>query len=446
MKKNGISENMRDDLLIVNGMLLSLSQEANGVISEGFVRIRDGIIVETGSMDVLPQRCSSQQTIDAAGCLVMPGLVNCHNHCAMTLFRGLADDLPLMTWLEQYIFPAEARFVSEEMVYWCTKLAAAEMIMSGTTTVADSYFYESTAAKALRESGMRAIAGHGIIDFPAPGVADPADNISTVEQFIDEWGADERISPAVFCHSPYTCGPETLKKAKDLARSKGVDYFIHLAESRSEIDQIRQQYGVSPVEHLHALGVLDSSTVCVHCVWLEERDLDILKESSARVVTCPASNMKLASGIAPLSAMLERNIVVGLGTDGCASNNNLDLFLEMDHCAKLHKVHHLDPAVMPAAKVLEMATFNGAAALGLDQFVGRIEAGKKADLIVVDFNKPHLTPFYNQDILVYATMGSDVRTVIIDGQLVMRDKEIVTFDLARTLAEVRKLARTVEAG
>lgn len=434
---------MQKDILIINANLLSMAQDSTVCIPHCFIRVRDGLIAEMGDMAELFDSGLAGHLIDARDCLLMPGLVNCHNHCAMTLFRGLADDLPLMTWLECHIFPAEARFVSEEMVYWSTRLAAAEMILSGTTTVANGYFFEDAAARVFRETGLRAVAGHGIIDFPAPGVPDPAQNVRVVEEFIGRWQDDERVRPAVFCHSPYTCGPKTLQKAKDLARLKGVDFFIHLAETRAEVEEIRKLYSVSPVKHLSQLGILDRGTVCVHCVWLSEEDLDILQESGARVVTCPASNMKLGSGIAPLPAMRDRNIEVGLGTDGCASNNNLDLFMEMDLCAKLHKVERFDPAVMPAKSILQMATIGGARTLGLDRMVGSLEVGKRADLIMIDVYKPHLTPFYNEDILVYAAKGGDVRTVIVDGRLVMLDRKIMTFDLVETMARVRELSRRV---
>lgn len=437
---------MDNDLLLTNALLLPVADGLPAQIDCGFVAINGGRITALGAMADLSAAISGRRVIDAAGRLVMPGLVNAHNHAAMTLFRGLADDLPLMTWLQEHIFPAEARFVNEEMVYWCTKLAAAEMLMGGTTTVADGYFHEDAAAQAFVESGMRAVAAQGVIDFPAPGVPDPARNIEAAEGYIEKWrGKCQRLTPAVFCHSPYTCSPETVRRAKELARRHDVPFFIHLAETRDEVLQIRERENASPVQYLAGLGVLDARSVAVHCVWLEREDLDILQRAGAAVVTCPESNMKLASGIAPVKEMLDRGMILGLGTDGCASNNDLDLFREMDMCAKLHKVHHQDPTVLPATQVLKMATLGGARALGLDHLTGSLEPGKRADLIIINLRSPRLTPFHNSSLLVYAAAAADVETVIIDGELVMEDRKLLTFGAAEAMEQVTALARLVTA-
>ncbi len=437
---------MGNDILLTNALLLPMADGLPEKIDCGFVAISGGRITALGAMSDLSADISGRRVIDAAGKLIMPGLINAHNHAAMTLFRGLADDLPLMAWLHEHIFPAEARFVNEEMVYWCTKLAAAEMLMGGTTTVADGYFHEDAAAQAFVESGMRAVAAQGVIDFPAPGVPDPARNIEVAEEYIGKWrGQSQRLTPAVFCHSPYTCSPETVRRAKELARRRDVPFFIHLAETRDEVLQIRERENASPVQYLARLGVLDARTVAVHCVWLDKEDLDILQRTGAAAVTCPESNMKLASGIAPVKEMLDRGMVLGLGTDGCASNNDLDLFREMDMCAKLYKVHHQDPTVLPAMQVLEMATLGGARALGLDHLAGSLEPGKCADLIVIDLRSPRLTPFHNTSLLVYAAAAADVETVIIDGELVMEDRKLLTFDAVEAMEQVAALARLVTA-
>lgn len=407
----------------------------------------DGVIVEIGAMADLPARPGADRIIDAAGNLLMPGLINCHCHGAMTLFRGLADDLPLMTWLTEYIFPAEARLVDAEMVYWCSKLAAAEMILSGTTTVADAYFHEDATARAFCETGLRAVAAQGIIDFPAPGVPDPTKNIAAAADFLTAWqGKNPLLTPALFCHSPYTCSPDTLQRAKGLAREAGSLFFIHLAETRDESKQIKEQHGCTPVELLHRLGLLDENTVCVHCVWLEARDIELLRETGAKVATCPESNMKLGSGIAPLAELLAAGVPVGLGTDGCASNNDLDLFQEMASCARLHKVAAREPTRLPAAAVLGMATGAGAGVLGLAGQTGRLAKGLRADCIIIDRRQPHLTPFHNPETLVYAGRGSDVATVLINGRVVMQDRRLLSFDLGKTLDEVRRLAKRVKAG
>lgn len=430
---------MQYDLLIKNALLLPSASDT--LIQHGFVAVQQGRIALMGSTESLPALLTASQTIDARNCLVMPGLVNAHTHAAMTLFRGLADDLPLMSWLNDHIFPAEANCVSPEMVYWCSKLAAAELIRSGTTTVADGYFFEQEAARAFGEAGIRAVAAQGIIDFPAPGVPDPAQNIASAAHFLAS-PFDPLITPALFCHSPYTCSPHTLLQAKELAAKNGCKLFIHVAETQHEVSEIKQKYDLSPVRHLHRLGILDPDTVCVHCVWVDPQEIALLQQSGCGVVTCPESNMKLASGVAPVPDLLQASVPLGLGTDGCASNNDLDLFQEMDSLAKLHKVTRLDPTVMPAATALSLATTAGADLLGLGAEIGRLEAGMLADLIIIDLDKPHLTPFYNKDMLVYGANGHDVRDVIIQGRIVMNNREIATFDLDETMSKVRELSST----
>ena len=386
----------------------------------------------------------AKTVINGHGQLALPGLINGHCHAAMTLFRGLADDLSLADWLNNHIFPAEAKHVTPDMVYWCSKLAAAELILSGTTTVADSYFHEHHAAKAFADAGLRAVAAQGVIDFPAPGVPDPEKKISHAAEFLSQWRNHPLVSPAVFAHSPYTCSPETLVAAKELARSEKTLFFIHTAETEQEAEMIQGRLGDSPVRHLYKLGLLDSETICIHAVWLDEQDLDILAETGAAVVVCPQSNLKLASGIAPLQGMLARGIRVGIGTDGAASNNRLDLLREMDVCAKLHKLRDLDPVAVPASKVISMATRDGASVLGLQENVGQLEVGKMADIILVNLDVPHLQPMHGLDLLVYAAQGSDVQTVLINGTLVMQDRKILSFDLQETLEQVRRLADQVK--
>jgi len=437
---------LNHDLLITNATLLANPADCR-LQEAAYLAVTDGTIVGIGKMADLAVRPGADRIIDAAGNLVMPGLVNCHGHGAMTLFRGLADDLPLMTWLNEYIFPTEARLVDAEMVYWCSKLAAAEMLLGGTTTVADAYFYEDAAAQAFCEAGLRTVAAQGIIDFPAPGVPDPKQNIAAAADFLSAWqGENPLLTPALFCHSPYTCSPDTLQRAKALARESGSLFFLHLAETREETAQLKEQHGRTPVALLHKLGLLDESTVCVHCVWLEKGDIGLLRETGAKVVTCPESNMKLGSGIAPLAELLDAGVPVGLGTDGCASNNDLDLFQEMASCARLHKVAAHAPTRLPAAAMLGMATSAGAEVLGLTGQAGRLAEGLRADCIIIDRRQPHLTPFHNPETLVYAGRGSDVATVLIDGRVVMQDRRILAFDLAETLGEVRRLARRVRAG
>jgi len=433
------------DILIKNCTILPLAGNAPVLVDNGFITVKDNAISGLGPMADLPDSTMAKKTIDGTCLLAMPGLVNTHTHAPMSLFRGMADDLPLMTWLNEHIFPAEARSVNPEMVYWCSRLGAAEMILAGTTTVADGYFLEDSVGEAFAESGLRAVIAQGIIDFPAPGVPDPAENVSTAAAFVARWQEqNELIVPALFCHSPYTCSAETLVKAKEAAADKNARLFVHLAETKTEVEQIQQQHGMTPVRYLDNLGILDPNTVCVHCVWLEEEEIEILAERGSKVSTCPQSNMKLASGIAPLRQMLAAGIEVGLGTDSCASNNTLDMFSEMNLCAKLHKVKDLDPTAVPAQTVLDLATKGGASVLGMADNIGSLSPGKKADIILLDMMQPHLQPFYNPDLLVYAAHGSDVSTVIINGKLIMQDRRILTFDVDKTMAKVRELAEPLK--
>jgi len=431
---------MFDDILIMNCTVLPLAAGLPELIRQGYVSIRNGKIAALGPMAGLAD-AAADTVIDGSGHLVMPGLVNTHTHAPMTLFRGMADDLPLMAWLHEHIFPAEARSVNPEMVYWCAKLAAAEMILSGTTTAADGYFLEDSVAEAFIDSGIRSVAAQGVVDFPAPGVPDPGRNVTAAAEFIARWqGKSGLLTPAVFCHSPYTCSAETLKRAKEMARRKNVKLFVHLAETGTEVEQVQKERGTTPVRYLESLGLLDRDTICVHCVWLDNEEIQILARSGAKVATCPQSNMKLGSGIAPLKEMLAAGIPVGLGTDGCASNNRLDMFFEMDLCAKLHKVKNIDPTTLPAEVVLKMATIGGGGVLGLEKDIGSLEPGKKADVVLIDCRQPHLQPFYSPDLLVYAANGGDVATVIIDGKLVMLNRKILAFDVEQVMTRVRELA------
>ena len=430
------------DSILIHNCTLAVAAPGPPLLSDAWLLTKGDTIAAIGTAANLHQAETTEATtiIDGHRKLLTPGLINGHNHCAMTLFRGLADDLELATWLTEYIFPAEARHVNEEMVYHCSKLAAAEMILSGTTTVADGYFLEGDAAQAFVDTGMRAVAAQGIIDFPAPGVPDPTKNIEMAARFLDAWqGRHPRITPAIFAHSPYTCSNQTLQRAKELATTRQAPLFIHVAESRQEQGMIQAPQGTSPIRHLAALGLLDPGTICIHGVWLDDEDLDLLAGNGAGVVVCPQSHLKLASGMAPVSAMIERGIRVGLGTDGCASNNSLDMFREMDLLSKTQKVRTLDATALPARQALRCATAHNAALLGLGN-IGQLLPGYKADLILLDLQQPHLTPCYNQDLLVYGASGADVHTVIINGHLVMLDKKILSFDVQATMGEVRRLA------
>lgn len=414
------------------------------LLSEQWLLVEGDTIHSFGAMDAIPSTTDAQH-IDGTGKLLMPGLINGHNHCAMTLFRGLADDLELGEWLNKHIFPAEAKHVTPEMVYWCSKLAAAEMILSGTTTVADGYFHEDQAARAFLETGMRAVPAQAIIDFPAPGVPNPSQNIETAETFLKEWqNKDSRITPALFAHSPYTCSPKTLQRTKALAQKYNTTFFIHAAESRHEQQIIMDPQGTSPIKHLASLDLLDSSTVLIHCVWLDNTDREIIAEKNAGVIICPHSHCKLASGIAEVTKMKALQIQTGLGTDGCASNNNLDMFQEMDLLAKSQKLRTLDATALPAQHALTAATTGNAAILGLRK-LGRIEAGYKADIILLNINQPHLQPCYSQDFLTYNATGADVDTAIINGEIVLKNRQFTSLDVNECITMVQTFARKLGA-
>jgi 5-methylthioadenosine/S-adenosylhomocysteine deaminase len=362
----------------------------------------------------------------------------------MTLFRGLADDLPLKTWLEAHIFPAEAAHITPDTVYWGTLLACAELLLAGVTTCCDGYFLEDAVARAAARAGIRAVLGQGVIDFPAPGVPDPAANVRNAAAFVRDWQArSPLITPAIFCHAPYTCSDRTLSEAKEAAAAAGVLFQIHVAETRDESPLTDS--GQQPLAaRLARLGLLDRDTLLVHGVWLSPQDVEAIAPSGAGMVHCPESNMKLAAGIAPVPAFLAAGIPLGLGTDGCASNNDQDLLREMDTAAKLHKVAGGDPTLLPAEDVLAMATRRGARAIGLGDRIGSLEAGKQADAVILDSNHPALCPLYHPvSQTVYAASGDMVRDTIVAGRVRVRERQLVDGDLAEIMAHVNRIARSI---
>ncbi|RJQ52534.1 MAG: amidohydrolase [Actinobacteria bacterium] len=427
------------DLAISNGAVLPIDGKGT-VIPDGFVAVDGDRISEIG----VGKPPAADRTIDARGGIIMPGLVNAHTHAAMTLFRGLADDLPLMDWLNNHIFPAEATYITPEAVYWGQTLACAEMIRSGTTCYCDMYYFEDEGARASRDAGVRAVLGEALIDFPGPDQRDVTERLERNEQLCKEWADDPLIYASVQPHAPYTCSAEVISRAKEIADRYDVAFKIHLSETAGEVEQIQAEHGVTPVGLLAKLGVLDSRVLCAHAVHLTDADIRLLAESGAGVVHCPESNMKLAAGVAPVSKLLLAGVTVGLGTDGCASNNNLNMLGEMTTAALLHKVANSDPTVMDARTVVAMATRGSARGLGLGDEIGTLEAGKRADVIVIDTDSPNMVPLYNEfSHLVYATNGSEVRTVVIGGRTVMEDFEMLTIDVEKASAEVRAIARKV---
>jgi len=437
-------QNKDADIKIQNGIVVTCNVVGD-ILDKGCVVIKQGTIAAVGDMEAM-RSWTAKETIDATGCVVMPGLVNAHTHLPMSLFRGLADDIPLMTWLNDYIFPAEATHITPETVRIGSLLSCAELLLSGTTTCCDGYFYEDSGAEAVFETGIRAIAGQGVIDYPAPGVPDPSKNIATAISFVEKWaGRNSLITPSIFCHSPYTCSKETLIRSRNEAAFRGVLFQIHVAETKSEYDQIMKEHGVSPVAYLDIINVLRPGTLLVHAVWMDEEDRQRIADRGVSVVHNPESNMKLASGVAPIPELIEQGVPVGLGTDGSASNNNLDLFEEMDVAAKLHKMNRMDPTILDAETVLNMATAEGADAIGLGKVVGSLEEGKQADVIVIDMQKPHLVPMYHPiSHIVYAAKGSDVRDVMVNGKVLVKDGRLLTIDLEKLFERVAEVGRLIK--
>lgn len=433
------------DVVIHNGSIVTMNP-AFDVIRDGLICIRDGKLERVSAGQAGCALPAAAETVDANGGIIMPGLVNTHTHLPMTLFRGLADDLPLQEWLNEHIFPAEAEHITPETVKAGALLACAELIRSGTTTCCDGYFFEDYVSEAVAEAGIRAILGQGVIDFPAPGVPQPSENIRQAEMFAEKWlNETPLIKPSVFCHSPYTCSAQTLQKAKSLADSKGVLFQIHVAETKKEFDQMRKAHGLTPIEYLEKIDILNPNTLLVHAIWLKKSDIERIAGCGAAVSVTTESEMKLASGIAPIADMIKAGIAVGLGTDGCASNNNLDLFEEMDFTAKLHKVNALVPTVMDAGSVLTMATIGAARAIGMDRTIGSVEVGKQADLIIIDTRKPHLVPMYNPvSHLVYSAKGSDVRDVIVAGRMLLKDGEFLTLDVEDIFNKVNTICSRIK--
>ena len=432
------------DILITGGTVVSLD-EKDTIIPSGALAITGDSITALGPSEEILSAYRGRETIDVPGCLIMPGLINAHTHAAMTCFRGIADDMELMDWLNNYIFPAEARNVDPELAYWGSMLACAEMIKSGTTTFSDMYIFEEETARVAKQSGMRCLLGEVLFDFPSPNFPTPAEGLAYTERLIRKWADDPLVNIMVEPHSLYTCSPELLKSAKELADRYRVPLSTHLLENAAEARQLKEKFGKRATTFLKELGMLDERFFAFHCVVMDEEDIRVFADHGCKVVHNPESNMKLASGVAPISAMLRLGVTVGLGTDGCASNNNLDMFQEMDTAAKLEKSARLDPTVMSARTVLRMATCDGAKVLGLERLIGTLEAGKKADVCIIDMNKPHLTPLYDEySHLVYTVGGADVDTVLINGKVVMRDRHLLTIDEQEAMRRVRGIAERVQ--
>jgi 5-methylthioadenosine/S-adenosylhomocysteine deaminase len=416
------------DMLVRGGTIVTMDG-ARSVIEDGAVAISKGRIVAVGPRADLDSKYSARQTIDAGGKLVIPGLINGHTHIPMTLFRGLADDMDLNEWLTKYIFPAEAKNVSEEFVRVGTRLGLAEMIRGGTTTYCDMYYFEDAIADETARAGVRGVLGETVIDFPVADNKTHEEAMAYTERYVKKWQGHSLITPAIAPHAPYTVSEEHLKAVRAFSDRTQAPIVTHLAESRKEVEDSLAGKKARPVDYLARIGFLNERVIAAHVVFANDEEIATLKRTGTGVVHNPQSNMKLASGVAPVPQMLKADLDLGLGTDGAASNNDLNMWEEMDTAAKLHKVVTGDPKVVPAEQAFEMATIRGARALHMEREIGSIEEGKRADLVIVELDDLNQTPRYNvYSNLVYATKADDVQTVIIEGRVVMLDRKLLTLN------------------
>lgn len=433
------------DLLLTGGTVVTMDP-AFRVLEDGAVAVRGERIVAVGPAHELAARFTAEKTIDTTGRIVMPGLVNAHTHLAMTLLRGVADDVELMVWLTKYIWPAEKEHVTPEFVTWGTRLAAWEMIRTGTTTFADMYFYEDQVAEAAKQAGLRGFCAATVMDLPVPGLKNADEGLRAAEAFLKKWSGDPLIVPAVGPHAAYTVSPETLLRAKALADRYQAPLTIHAAESPSEMKIVKERYGTTTVSHLDRIGFLGPNVTLAHAIWLSDDEIAVLAARGVGTAHCPSSNMKLASGVSPVPKLRAAGVRAGLGTDGPASNNDLDLFEEIDLALKLQKITNGDPKVLSARDGVEMATLGGARALHLEQEIGSLEPGKRADLIVISNDSPWARPRYDvYSHLAYALKGTDVVTAIVNGRILMEDGRMLTLDTAAITARVRDYRERIAA-
>lgn len=420
------------DLLIKAKYILPMN-DALDIIQNGFVAILGNKIIAIGSTDDV-KNFEAREKIDAGNSILMPGLINTHTHAAMAMFRGLADDLPLNDWLQNHIWPAEAKYVKPDFVRTSVSLACLEMIKSGTTCFNDMYFFEEVTAEDVEKIGIRAILGEATLDFPTPSCQTPTETIRKTIELAKKFKNNELINIAIAPHSVYALSEENLIKVKEISFEFNLPIHIHVSETKKEIEDCQKQNKLSPVAYLDSLGVLSRPVTAAHSVWLDKNDLEIYKKNNVKVAHCPASNMKLASGVSPVAKMINQGIIVGLGTDGVASNNTLNMFGEMRLAALLHKVSNFNPTLVSAREAVKMATIDGARVLGSENEIGSLEIGKRADMISIDLDQAHLTPMYDPySHLVYAARGSDVNDAIINGKIIMRNREVSTIEEEKVL-------------
>ena len=427
--------------IIYNAHIITMNANLD-IIPNGSLLIENGKISRISRETI---RDDDAEMTDAEGMYVMPGFINTHTHLPMTMLRGYADDLPLHEWLTDHIFPAEACWVNAENVRLATRLAFIEMIKSGTTCFNDMYFFEDVIAEEARKAGIRGVMGESVIDFPTASFQTVDEGVAICEALIRKWQGDPIIHPSVCVHAPYTCSKETLIKTKQLADKYHTLLQIHVSETRKEVEDITAQTGMPPVEYLHAIGLLDRNVIAAHCVWLNEKEVELMATSGTSIGHCPKSNLKLASGIADTDTYAKAGINVSLGTDGTASNNTLDMVEEMRFAALLPKVVHYNPEAVNARAALQMATINGAKALGLDAITGSLEAGKSADMIFVHAASSNMIPVYDEySAIVYAMNSKNVRSSMVNGEWIMKDRMLLHIDKEETLAAMERLASRVK--
>lgn len=416
------------------------------VIEDGAIAVKDGLIVSVGPATEICTRYSSRTELGGAGKVIFPGLVNTHTHAAMVYFRGLGDDLPLKVWLEEHIWPAEEKWLSEEFVGEAVELACLEMLKAGITAYNDMYFYGDSVARTTKRFGMRAVVCSGILDFPSRTAKTAEEYLRNAEGFIKDWTGDDLIRPGVAPHSPYTCSPATIQAAMQLAERYDVPLHVHLSETEWEVREVKGRYGKSPIALLDSIGCLDRRVVAAHCVWPSDEEIDMLFSRGVWVSHCIESNLKLASGIAPVIKMLNSGVKVTFGTDGAASNNDLDIISEMSTAAKVHKAVSGDPTALSARQAMLMATKWGAESMGLGDVTGSIEAGKSADMVIAGLNRPHLVPMY--DIfshLVYSMDAADIESVMVKGRVVVDNGELTVADEAGILDRAVEWGRRIRS-
>ncbi|MBI4849188.1 MAG: amidohydrolase family protein [Nitrospirae bacterium] len=416
------------------------------VIKDGAVAVSGSAIVDAGTFADVSRNYSSKKILDGKDRVVFPGLINTHTHAAMVYFRGLADDLPLMEWLQNHIWPAEGKWMNEEFVSDAVELACLEMLKAGVTTYSDMYFFQNAAGKKLEKIGMRGVLGAGVIDFPFTGYAkSPDDYFVNAENLINNWKNSELVFPCIAPHAVYTCGPDNYKRANVLSEKYNVPVHTHLAETQFEVAECLNRYGKTPVEYFESIGLLTERLSAAHCVWLTDNEIELLAKRRVGVSHCIESNLKLASGFAPVAKMLKAGVKVSLGTDGAASNNDLSILGEMSTAAKVHKAFSGDPAAVDSKTTLLMATRNGAEIMGLGDKAGSIKAGKKADLVIANLSQPHLTPIYDiYSHMTYCLRPSDIETVMVNGKFVVENGKLTTMDEQEILDKARAWQKKIK--